>query len=264
MSPGGLSRLPYAIAAQLLDHLAKTNKETEKDQILATLLTQLDLVAKKILELEAPDNKNDRYIPLHKRINPKVYEGGQIEDILSLILHKVEEHDKLLNEIKENVSLLNEMTAYHSIYVQLLDAQIDMARTNLDMQLRKRARGITITKEELILLRREGKSLQREEKLLSMEGLEGRYSSVREILQWHISQTFTRPRGPYIPSWVREFYIAYGDLVPKSKKKASEFRPIKSIMVRGVEVGCCSDIINDVLERATGFEHDSECLGTET
>uniref|UniRef100_M1DDZ5 Uncharacterized protein n=1 Tax=Solanum tuberosum TaxID=4113 RepID=M1DDZ5_SOLTU len=96
MSPGGLSRLPYAIATQLLDHMAKTNKETEKDQILATLLTQLDLVAKKIMELEAPVKKQDRYIPPHEGIKPKVYEGGQIEEILSIILHKVEEHDKVL------------------------------------------------------------------------------------------------------------------------------------------------------------------------
>uniref|UniRef100_M1D9P6 Putative plant transposon protein domain-containing protein n=1 Tax=Solanum tuberosum TaxID=4113 RepID=M1D9P6_SOLTU len=100
------------------------------------------------------------------------------------------------------------------------------------------------------------------DKLLSTEGLEGRYFSVREILQWHRFHSFTTPRGPYIPTWVREFYSTYGDLVLQGKKKASAFRPVKSIMVRGKEVGCCSDLINSVLERATEFEHDYEGLAT--
>uniref|UniRef100_M1D9S4 Uncharacterized protein n=1 Tax=Solanum tuberosum TaxID=4113 RepID=M1D9S4_SOLTU len=75
------------------------------------VVTQLDLVAKKIFDLEAPDKNKDQYIPPHKRIKPKVYEGGTIEEILFLILHKVEDHDTVLNEIEENVSLLNEMIA---------------------------------------------------------------------------------------------------------------------------------------------------------
>uniref|UniRef100_M1DLP5 Uncharacterized protein n=1 Tax=Solanum tuberosum TaxID=4113 RepID=M1DLP5_SOLTU len=87
--------------------MAKTNKETEKDQILVTLLTQLDLVAKKIMELEVPDKKKDLYIPPHERIKPKEYEGGQVEEILSLIFYRVEEHNIVLNEIKENLLLLN-------------------------------------------------------------------------------------------------------------------------------------------------------------
>ncbi|WMV09060.1 hypothetical protein MTR67_002445 [Solanum verrucosum] len=77
-----------------------------------------------------------------------------------------------------------------------------------------------------------------EEKLLYTEGLEGKYSSVVVLLQWHHLQIFTRPRGLYIPPWVREFYTSYGELVLKSKKKASEFRLDKLVTVRGVKVSC--------------------------
>uniref|UniRef100_M1E0K9 Uncharacterized protein n=1 Tax=Solanum tuberosum TaxID=4113 RepID=M1E0K9_SOLTU len=65
-----------------------------------------------------------------------------------------------------------------------------------------------------------------EEKLLPIEGLERKYPDVWDTLSHHHFEQFTSPRGHYISSWVREFYAAYGDLVPKSEKKASEFRPV--------------------------------------
>lgn len=37
---------------------------------------------------------------------------------------------------------------------------------------------------------------------------------------------------------------------------------MKSFMVRGVEIRCCSDIMNIVLEKATWFKHDYEGLET--
>uniref|UniRef100_M1DL35 Putative plant transposon protein domain-containing protein n=1 Tax=Solanum tuberosum TaxID=4113 RepID=M1DL35_SOLTU len=83
--------------------MAPTNNEIEKDHILATLLTQLDLVAKKIMELETPDKRKNRFIPPHEHIHPNVNEGGQIEDILSLILHKVKSHDKRPKVVGRNI-----------------------------------------------------------------------------------------------------------------------------------------------------------------
>uniref|UniRef100_M0ZV68 Polyprotein protein n=1 Tax=Solanum tuberosum TaxID=4113 RepID=M0ZV68_SOLTU len=51
-------------------------------------------------------------------------------------------------------------------------------------------------------------------------------------------------------------------LSTKEKKKSSAFRPVKSVIVQGKEVGCCSDLTNAALERATGFEHEYEGLAT--
>ncbi|KAG5576752.1 hypothetical protein H5410_056886 [Solanum commersonii] len=74
-----------------------------------------------------------------------------------------------------------------------------------------------------------------EEKLLFVEGLEGKHAEVLDTLRYHELEQFTRLRGPYIPSWVWEFYLVYGELVQKNKKKPSELQPVKSVMVRGNE-----------------------------
>uniref|UniRef100_M1DM78 Putative plant transposon protein domain-containing protein n=1 Tax=Solanum tuberosum TaxID=4113 RepID=M1DM78_SOLTU len=58
-------------------------------------------------------------------------------------------------------------------------------------------------------LKAEGLMMILKEKLLSTEVLEGRYSMVSDTLWCHRFDIFTKPRGPYIPTWVCVFYAAY-------------------------------------------------------
>uniref|UniRef100_M1DUI9 Integrase core domain containing protein n=1 Tax=Solanum tuberosum TaxID=4113 RepID=M1DUI9_SOLTU len=60
-----------------------------------------DTLAQKVKDLEVLSKKKDRYIPPHERRKLKEQEGGQIEEVLLLILHRVEEHDIVLEEIRE-------------------------------------------------------------------------------------------------------------------------------------------------------------------
>lgn len=91
---------------------------------MAKLLTQLDLLDKKIIRFEVLYKNKHRYILPHKHRKPKDYECGQIKEIISLILHKVEEHDRVLKEIKENISLTNYMPTSHSISTKILETYI--------------------------------------------------------------------------------------------------------------------------------------------
>uniref|UniRef100_M1DHJ9 Integrase core domain containing protein n=1 Tax=Solanum tuberosum TaxID=4113 RepID=M1DHJ9_SOLTU len=121
---GCLIRQPYGLVAQLLDGKVKVNKEAEKHQERAALLIQLDDLSKKVMKLAARFKKKSKYLLPRKCKKMKQHEGGQNGEALSLILHKIEEQDIVLNEIKENVKMLNQMTTSHSMITHLQDAQI--------------------------------------------------------------------------------------------------------------------------------------------
>lgn len=50
-------------------------------------------------------------------------------------------------------------------------------------------------------------------------------------------------------------FITICDLVPKIMKNTNDFRLVKSVIVRGKEVGCSGNHINTILRRNLGDAH---------
>uniref|UniRef100_M1DMM9 Putative plant transposon protein domain-containing protein n=1 Tax=Solanum tuberosum TaxID=4113 RepID=M1DMM9_SOLTU len=153
-----------------------------------------------------------------------------------------------------------------------------MARSKVNGRnqlLRKRARGNVINEEAvaswtsvsklppkgvpapwaLNRLKAEGLRTILKKNWLSTDGVLDWYSEVWSTLKFHQFEIFTKPRGPNIPTWFREFYSTYGELIPKGKNKAKSFKQIDHVMVWGRKVKCSSSDINKVLRCSRDFMH---------
>ena len=79
------------------------NLEVEKDFMPATLIAQMDEIAKKMKKVEAQYKQKDRYIPSHEIRNCKDREAKRIEKLLSTIILNVIKQDEALDELKRDV-----------------------------------------------------------------------------------------------------------------------------------------------------------------
>uniref|UniRef100_M1DRY5 Retrotransposon gag protein n=1 Tax=Solanum tuberosum TaxID=4113 RepID=M1DRY5_SOLTU len=112
--PGGLERYSYETAAKFLDLLANTNKDTEKDLQLIALLGQMDNLTQKVEELEMMSKEKSKSILPIEQGRLMEIENRRIKDMLLTILQKLNEQDRVLEEIRENVALLNQISGSHS------------------------------------------------------------------------------------------------------------------------------------------------------
>uniref|UniRef100_M1DPW0 Integrase core domain containing protein n=1 Tax=Solanum tuberosum TaxID=4113 RepID=M1DPW0_SOLTU len=115
---------PYEVVATLLDKMVETNKEAQKKYEWNKLVAQVDVLSKRVMGLEEQAREKEKNFSLRERKQRKRHEGVQSDDTSSLIQQKLDEHDKKLNDMKENIDMLNEVTTLNSMIIQLQDAQI--------------------------------------------------------------------------------------------------------------------------------------------
>uniref|UniRef100_M1DVQ5 Integrase core domain containing protein n=1 Tax=Solanum tuberosum TaxID=4113 RepID=M1DVQ5_SOLTU len=238
--PGGLERYSYETVAKFLDLVAKPNKDTEKDQQLSILLGQMSNLTQKVEELEVMSKEKSKCIPstAQGRLASKwsgrriAEEVGVLDLIRRLAQHNFNSEPVKLGELKRNLAttiktvvltpkntqvlykavgydeeLLTHRRNRHQARSQSSPTRVPSAATPSETgsvlaQPSPVTPALPIAPPPQLLNRWKGDWVRTipEETLLSTEGLQGKYLGVRDTINYHEFEQFTRLRGPYIPS----------------------------------------------------------------
>uniref|UniRef100_M1DU97 Uncharacterized protein n=1 Tax=Solanum tuberosum TaxID=4113 RepID=M1DU97_SOLTU len=131
LMPGDREKYSYETAAKFLDLVAKTNNDTEKNHQLIILLGHMNNLTQKVEELEVMSKQKSKCRPPIEKGRSMDIENKHIKDILLTILQQLNEQDRVLEKIRENVEVLNQMSGSHSRSIQLIETLLGYVMPHL-------------------------------------------------------------------------------------------------------------------------------------
>jgi len=95
------------------------------------LLGQMNCLTQKFEELEVMSKGKRKHPSSMDQERCRDIKNRRINDTFLTILQKLNEQDKVLEEIRENVEILNQMSGSHSRSIQLIDTLLNLALPQL-------------------------------------------------------------------------------------------------------------------------------------